>query len=76
MAPRKFTEALNESSRSIGLVSQVELALAKLEGDELDQVNAALRDRSLPGAQVARALKAWGFPVSAASVTSWRGNHL
>lgn len=77
MAPRKFDEALGESSRAIGLVSRVQLALDSLEGEERAQVEAALRDRSLPGAQVARALKAWGFTnISAASVTTWRGNHL
>jgi hypothetical protein len=45
-------------------------------GDAKDDVLAALRDLTIPPAQIARALTAMGHEVSEGAVRNWRRKHV
>lgn len=72
---RDFAATVQQVKSVVGQEGHIVKMLRTMIPEEAEQVVAALSDPSLSAAQLSRALRQWGFTISASSVSNWRNSH-
>lgn len=72
----KFQESLAKAVGKPGHPLKMGVILTELPEEEARDIHEALRDMSIPSAQISRALKMMGISCSERAIANWRTAHV